>query len=79
MLGSDRVWIGLNDIQNEGNFMWVNGDSFIADDIAWEKYQPDDQGNEDYVEINFMPTKSGNDDHCDFTKLGLCEKPLRYS
>lgn len=41
-------WIGLNDVANEGTFVWDNGDPFIYSN--WESTQPDNYGGkEDYT------------------------------
>ena len=47
--GNGRVYIGLNDIQTEGLFLWENGDRLSY--TNWASGQPDNASNEDVVEL----------------------------
>lgn len=47
--GNARVYIGLNDIQTEGLFVWENGDRLAY--TNWGSGQPDNASNEDVVEL----------------------------
>ena len=77
MAGSDDVWIGINDIDSEGQFRWLNGDVF-RNEFEWSSGQPDNAGNnEDCVHLNiFDPPEEANDYPCSFNSHGLCEKPI---
>ncbi|MBL1208464.1 C-type lectin domain-containing protein [Geminocystis sp. GBBB08] len=47
------LWIGLNDQENEGEFIWVSGEK--SDYYNWAKDEPNDnpkQGGEDYGVLN---------------------------
>ena len=44
------LWIGLNDVANEGTFVWVSGDPVTY--THWAGGQPDNSGNQDYVRLN---------------------------
>ncbi len=65
----DIIYIGLNDIENEGNFVWTDG-SFNADYRDWGPGQPSNAGgNEDCsmwvhdsVDVTWKPW---NDFPCD--------------
>ncbi len=44
------VWIGLNDAENEGTFVWENGEPVTF--TYWEQGEPNNaNGNEDFVEM----------------------------
>jgi len=44
-----RVYIGLNDVAQEGTFVWRDGTAPTY--TNWASGQPDNSGNEDYVEL----------------------------
>uniref|UniRef100_A0A673G8Z6 C-type lectin domain-containing protein n=1 Tax=Sinocyclocheilus rhinocerous TaxID=307959 RepID=A0A673G8Z6_9TELE len=79
-LVSERVWIGLSDIQQEGIMKWV--DNSTLKQGFWLKDEPnDDLGNEDCIELNYnrvelgwSPLNSWNDHMCSEKKKGICEK-----
>ncbi len=45
-----HAWVGLSDVDSEGDYTWVNGEPF--DYSNWDTSQPDNANNEDYVEFN---------------------------
>ncbi|MFY0598936.1 MAG: HYR domain-containing protein [Cyclobacteriaceae bacterium] len=49
-LTTSTFWIGLNDIDNEGTFVWSNGDPFTYN--AWGVNEPNNNNNEDVVEMS---------------------------
>ena len=75
--GNDDFWIGLNDIDSEGEFRWLNGDVF-RNEIVWSSGQPDNHNsNEDCVHLNrYDPSEAANDVPCSYSAHGLCEKPI---
>lgn len=60
--GTDRsLWIGLNDISQEGNFTWVSGETVSY--TNWFPGQPDSSptgGDEDYVHMQRTGNLFGN-------------------
>ncbi|KAH9490208.1 hypothetical protein Btru_049432 [Bulinus truncatus] len=77
-VGQD-TWIGLDDIANENQFVWVDdGQSFNWS--YWSSYfqfdQPDNYNNEDCVEMHSSNLKL-NDELCANTFYFVCEK-LHY-
>ncbi|XP_059411028.1 CD209 antigen-like protein C [Carassius carassius] len=74
-LVKERVWIGLSDIENEGNMKWV--DNSPLNQGFWLKGEPNDQGGtEDCIEL--MPSNpvlnNWNDLPCSEKKEFICEK-----
>lgn len=53
-LSTSTIWIGLNDLASEGNFVWTNGDPVTY--TNWAPGEPNNNNNEDIVE---MSTTSG--------------------
>ena len=75
-----KMWIGLNDIVNEGNWKWSDGSS-LAGYTNWGNKQPNnDQGNQHCVTIiNGVVAKidfqaEWNDSSCSREIAYLCEK-----
>uniref|UniRef100_A0A8C1VVN4 C-type lectin domain-containing protein n=1 Tax=Cyprinus carpio TaxID=7962 RepID=A0A8C1VVN4_CYPCA len=70
----ERVWIGLSDIENEGNMTWV--DNSAVNQEFWLEEEPNNAGgNEDCIEL--MPSetiKNWNDLPCSENRKGICEK-----
>ncbi len=51
MAGENTIWLGANDLETEGNFVWVTGEEFTY--VNWRDGQPDNaNGNEHYVHMN---------------------------
>ena len=68
----DFLWIGLNDRSKEGQYVWSDGSPFNSSVFNnWNDGEPNNQGNEDCVEI-----KSGkwNDESCSLGRFYICEK-----
>ncbi|PTQ88146.1 C-type lectin domain-containing protein [Agitococcus lubricus] len=47
MLNGKSAWIGFNDIQQEGNFKWISGET--TNYSNWNSGEPNNAGNEDAV------------------------------
>ena len=72
MISHDKWWIGLNDIAQEGKFVWDGGDPVTF--THWAPNEPNNSGNEDCVEINrFFPEKTWNDEPCNLALSFVCE------
>ncbi|KAF4114325.1 hypothetical protein G5714_004548 [Onychostoma macrolepis] len=72
---SERLWIGLTDINQEGKMKWV--DNSPLKQGFWSQGQPDDYiKNEDCVElVSSTPSLNNwNDISCSDTRKALCEK-----
>ncbi|XP_048051391.1 CD209 antigen-like protein C [Megalobrama amblycephala] len=73
----DNVWIGLSDIEHEGNLTWV--DNSPLNQGFWSEGEPNDAyGNEDCAEIMSSCTSfnlnNWNDLSCSEKRKGICEK-----
>ncbi|XP_076808832.1 hepatic lectin-like [Clavelina lepadiformis] len=72
--GLKSVWIGLNDIDQEGRFRWVEGQSLISAEAGWLPGEPSNDGH--CVELNYVnPAYKINDRPCNAQFSALCEKP----
>ncbi|XP_056315720.1 CD209 antigen-like protein B [Danio aesculapii] len=77
LLVNERVWIGLSDIESEGNLTWV--DNSTLNQGFWRKGEPNDEhGIEDCVEImgshGFSALNNWNDLPCSQKRKAICEK-----
>jgi len=72
----NRTWIGLTDVKVEGDFVWNDGTALDFED--WRVYQPDNENNEDCVEIvQYGNDFRWNDADCQKTYGFVCKTPLR--
>ena len=81
------VWIGLNDIDNEGAFYWVDGVRSNSANTKWHRGEPNNHGpektvnnivqreEEDCAQMNYHrhPLFTINDAPCTWSIPGLCE------
>lgn len=72
---SDGVWISGSDAATEGDWIWTSGPeantAFWASGMAvngaytlWQAAQPDNNGNEDCLELRLNGSESWNDENC---------------
>ena len=77
------VWIGLNDLEAEGTFVFLDGMKATQENSGWRHGQPDNhKGNEDcaqiYVnQVHIWNVNKANDASCSSSCFALCEKPLK--
>ena len=69
--GIFRFWIGVNDIANEGTFVYDSSGTTIVYE-NWNPGEPNDAGGEDCTEINYG---NWNDMPCTWNLPFVCEKP----
>ncbi|XP_032998408.1 hepatic lectin-like [Lacerta agilis] len=72
---NERYWIGLNDIDEEGEWRWIDGTNYLNSYKNWRPGQPSDyQNKEDCAEIHL--SGEWNDESCSTANFYICEKPL---
>lgn len=70
VLHNKPVFLGINDIQTEGSFKYLNGDPIIYSN--WQQGEPNnDKGRENCVEV--LVNGKWNDRPCGERRLILCE------
>ena len=74
-------WIGANDIESEGNWVWIYGEHASSSELSWRNGQPDNSGgNQDCLLIRANPASSyfglAYDYACATEWRGICEKKL---
>ncbi|XP_006825858.1 C-type lectin mosGCTL-1-like [Saccoglossus kowalevskii] len=77
-------WIGLNDIRNEGVYVWSNGGEtcYGLDYIPWGNGEPNnntkkDSNGQDCVQLRKSMNWSWDDDYCSYRPKGfICEIPV---
>ncbi|KAM3924440.1 hepatic lectin-like isoform 2-T2 [Leptodactylus fuscus] len=74
--GNNAYWIGLTDIEAEGNWTWVDGTDYKTSFKFWKPNEPNSYGGkEDCVQL--VKEAKWNDRACDDTNnFAVCEKKL---
>ena len=74
------AWIGLNDIEIEGTFVFIDGTKATQQNSGWRSGQPNNlNGIEDCAHVNIAgwPDNTANDAPCTIDAYALCEKPFK--
>lgn len=71
-----EVWIGLSDVNVEGQWRWVDGTPLTTK--FWAKDQPNSyKGEQDCVKLWLTPPlENWNDEKCSIIHSWVCEKPI---
>ncbi|XP_055879830.1 CD209 antigen-like isoform X2 [Biomphalaria glabrata] len=72
------IWIGLDDIQKEGTFVWHDGTILYKHEyhpLYFSNDNPDNDDNQDCVDLSWSYWKF-DDDSCSKSKNYVCEKVL---
>ncbi|CAK8684714.1 hepatic lectin-like [Clavelina lepadiformis] len=75
---TNRVWIGLTDLAEEGNWVWNDDKPANAENANWSDGEPNNFGNEDCGAINWPGHTdiATVDVPCSSSLQALCEKEL---
>lgn len=69
---TEGFWIGINDLENEGNFEWVSGQAVTY--TNWAPGEPNNGGgNQDFGWMNFGSTRQWDDNGATGTFRGIIE------
>ncbi|XP_063301806.1 hepatic lectin-like [Pelobates fuscus] len=73
---TNRYWIGLSDMEDEGVWTWVDGTGYERSYKNWRKGEPNDfESNEDCAHV--WLDGEWNDVHCTYENcFAICEKKL---
>uniref|UniRef100_A0A3P8RUE1 C-type lectin domain-containing protein n=1 Tax=Amphiprion percula TaxID=161767 RepID=A0A3P8RUE1_AMPPE len=72
MFAKKQTWIGLNDIQTEGTWMWVDGTPLTLS--YWDTDEPNNGGEEDCAQIRTAHNTLWDDVPCTSSLQWICEK-----
>jgi hypothetical protein len=67
------LWIGFNDIANEGNWVWTSGESVTY--TNWANGEPNNNGNEDVAVMNWNGSQWNDLPASGWTIQGIAEIP----
>ncbi|XP_058240763.1 CD209 antigen-like protein E [Hemibagrus wyckioides] len=73
-LGKFQTWIGLSDIEKEGEWKWVDGTPLTTE--YWAKDEPNNVGDEDCAVIYASSGAFWNDRQCSVKLPWICEKSV---
>jgi hypothetical protein len=74
-LSTEIWWMGLNDLAQEGRWIWENNDPVTY--TNWAPNEPNSAGEEEDcgVLLRYYPQHTWNDEPCRKTLFFVCEKP----
>ncbi|KAF7243935.1 Hepatic lectin [Varanus komodoensis] len=72
----ERYWIGLSDVNVEGEWKWIDGTDYRTSYKKWRSGEPNVHGDhgEDCAQIHIAG--EWNDVQCNYKSFYICEKPL---
>ena len=79
---SGQYWVGADDLQDEGQFLWTDGSALASDDPVWVDGEPSGGSEEGCVEILTDPAEPAtrlrrlNDFPCSITQDFICQIDL---
>lgn len=69
--GTNWWWIGLNDVNTEGLFVWSSGEPVTY--VNWNTSEPNNQNDEDFVGMNIGDERGWNDFPDGYQLYGVIE------
>lgn len=67
------IWIGLNDLETEGNWVWIDGVQSTSANTFWYRTEPNNIGDEDCA-VARREDNTIHDNRCAVILKGLCER-----
>jgi len=68
-------WIGLDDLDEEGTFVWVDGSPLGEDISQWAPGEPNNANDNEHCAILSGSLGSWNDNSCTLLRSSICESP----
>merc|ERR1712227_1059404 len=75
LLAGEVGWFGLNDISNEGTFVWADDAALDASFAPWANNQPDNNGNGQHC-VTLRTDGLWNDALCGASKQFVCQTTI---
>ena len=73
LIPNEQIWLGINDIQQEGKYVDVHGSAIAY--TNWASSQPDNMGgDEDFIHL--FADKQWNDESADYKVKFVCSKTV---
>jgi len=72
-MGAYNTWIGLNDLAQEGHYVWTDGTSTSF--YLWAPGQPNNSDNQDCIDIWDTAVGEWNDAKCEENLPYICKMP----
>ena len=74
----ESVWIGANDLEQEGVFLWMDGSRVNDNDMHWGPKTPHNFLDQKDCALMLGENRGylAVDENCFSYRLGLCEKPV---
>ncbi|XP_038066255.1 alpha-N-acetylgalactosamine-specific lectin-like [Patiria miniata] len=69
--GNDRLWIGFNDLAEEGNYIWADGSAVSY--TKWRRSEPNNGGNNEHCAHMYPNNGEWNDTECDRAVPYMCK------
>jgi len=74
----EGIWFGATDLENEGEWKWINGSTATEEDLDWRAGEPNNNNDNQHCISFYTQIDPGQADDfpCNTAHYGLCEKPV---